>query len=64
MIEKEGCHLGIETYRIYCDNCDFEVEFETEYGFMDIVEQMKQVGWKSRKVGKDWEHYCPGCGEG
>ena len=53
MIDKHGAS---------CDglNCD---EYESIYGqhFSVVVRRIKENGWKIKKVGGTFNHYCPKC---
>lgn len=42
-----------------CDLCCIQEEYDGD--FYEIVEQMKDDGWKIRKVDGDWQHVCPAC---
>ena len=44
-----------------CDHCCIQEEFDGD--FDEIVRQMKENGWKIRKVDDDWLHFCPACVE-
>lgn len=45
-----------------CDSCE-EVRFKSEPGddFNAAWEKAKTEGWRARKIGKDWAHFCPDC---
>ena len=63
MIEKISSCGRVENYAVSCDSCTRQEEMETEFGFMDIVEQMKDTGWKNRKIKDEWQNWCPACAE-
>lgn len=48
-------------YEIVCDQCETEHLFDHVDGWQDFMQQMRDEGWRSRKVGEDWRHYCPDC---
>ena len=55
MIDKE-----YGKYYINCDLCGLLYI----PGFMDLedaVKYAKDEGWKFKRVGDEWEHYCGGC---
>lgn len=41
----------------FCDECSHEEECDTA-DFMKALEQIKNEGWKVRKLGNSWNHYC------
>ena len=45
------------------DGCDTEMEWTDWIEFSDILQEMKDAGWKSKKVGDEWEHYCSDCSD-
>lgn len=46
-----------------CDGCVVEVLDTDTKEFDEAVERLRSEGWKFRKTGKEWSHYCPGCKE-
>jgi hypothetical protein len=49
---------------VSCDRCSTgEERISTDEAphFLAVVEQIKSEGWKVKKVGGEWEHYCPEC---
>lgn len=49
---------------VYCDehDCNFSHEFDDqEYGFLEVIEQVRQLGWESYKIDEEWHHRCPSC---
>ncbi len=46
-------------YYATCDTCGMiDGPF---FEFQDAVDGMKASGWKSIKIGNDWENLCPEC---
>ena len=46
-----------------CDTagCDATMEWTDWIEFHDILREMKDAGWRSKKVGDEWEHTCEAC---
>mgnify|MGYP001619305422 CR=1 FL=1 len=56
-IEKEAR----EEFTASCDHCSY---IDTFFGdFMEVIEKMKDEGWKIFKIDNDWDHSCPDCAE-
>ena len=54
--DKWGDEQDIE---IFCDGCDYS---HSEIGhFSEIWQDLKDEGWRCRRVKNEWEHYCPDC---
>lgn len=47
-------------YYVCCDACGKELD-GTFDSFDDAKDSMRFNGWKFRKIGEDWYHYCPEC---
>jgi hypothetical protein len=45
---------------VTCDKCGDEEFLDTE-SFHNAVEMLKQQGFRSIKIGDNWEHRCPCC---
>jgi hypothetical protein len=45
-----------------CDECGSEVYGGTTE-FLDFIQELKNDGWRIRKVEGEWEHYCEACSE-
>jgi len=45
-----------------CDKCA-EVLITDTADFYEARQMLTDDGWKSRKAGADWLHYCATCGE-
>ena len=45
---------------VTCDNCGDGQEFDS---WADVMEFMREEGWRKKLVGGEWEHYCPECQE-
>ena len=56
MIEK----IYKNNYMVTCDNCGTGQEC---YNWADVMEFMRDEGWKKKLVDGQWEHYCPECQE-
>lgn len=48
-----------ETMVIDCENCNISGEFDGSW--QDCIDEAKLEGWRFRKNGSDWEHYCSEC---
>ncbi len=46
--------------RLACDECE-DVQDDTFSDFHEMLEYARDDGWKIKKVGGYWEHYCPDC---
>lgn len=63
MIDRQGDNIVIE-----CDTCEatFDAGAEglgplsNEFGI--VWKAAKRDGWKTRKIGEDWLHFCPKAG--
>lgn len=42
-----------------CDNCG--ETSQDNNNFIEAWNELKDDGWKTRKFGSDWNHYCPKC---
>jgi len=51
----------VEFYDVTCDMCTYAEQFESEFGFKDILQQMQGVGWLSKYIDGEWQHYCAEC---
>jgi hypothetical protein len=58
MIERDG-YNGPITF--CCDECG-EPDDTHCSDFASAMSKGKSHGWKARKVGEDWNHYCKDCG--
>lgn len=54
MIEK----IYKSKYMVVCDNCGDGKECEN---WTEVLEFMREEGWKKRLVDGEWKHYCPEC---
>lgn len=52
-----------QDYDVYCDcvGCDVETRYENVFSFTDVVESMKNEGWKITKENGEWFHICQEC---
>jgi len=54
MIEK----IYKNKYLATCDNCGEGQEYDN---WTDVIEFMREEGWKKKLVDGEWKHYCPKC---
>jgi uncharacterized protein YycO len=47
-------------YVAICDDCGDTEDFNLD-DFSDVVDAMKERGWKSKKIDNEWENHCPDC---
>ena len=45
-------------YMAICDNCGTGQECDN---WADVMEFMREEGWKKKLVDGEWKHYCPEC---
>ncbi|HWS65679.1 MAG TPA: hypothetical protein VN325_23205 [Steroidobacteraceae bacterium] len=43
-----------------CDECAEVLDTRTSE-FSEALTELKVEGWRSRKLGNDWSHYCEKC---
>ena len=53
--------LNTETFEVQCDHCDCCEEYEVEGGWEELVQTIKENGWDSRFIEKEWQHVCSNC---
>ncbi|MCK9220937.1 MAG: hypothetical protein M0P47_12940 [Bacteroidales bacterium] len=58
MIEK---NKPFNDFDVYCDFCDFCDSFDVDDNWDELMNEMKEDGWKSKKVEEEWKHMCPDC---
>jgi len=56
MIEK----IYKNKYMAICDNCGTGQECDS---WADVMEFMREEGWKKKLADGEWKHYCPECQE-
>jgi hypothetical protein len=58
MIEK-----GTFGYEVMCEgkDCSESLSIDVE-SFPELLEAMKEEGWKNRRINGTWMHFCPNCG--
>jgi len=67
MLAGVGWEIMLEFTRpgavLICDTegCDEQMEWVDWIEFPDLLIEMKDAGWQSRKVGDEWTHTCPTC---
>ncbi len=57
MIDK----LGWDEYEVICDGEDCGEFLQVDGDFYDVLNEIKDHGWKSRKIRDEWQHFCPNC---
>lgn len=56
-----GIIHGDGTIECHCDNCNKEHPYDFEDGDIDFAvcqEELKDFGWKSRKIDGKWYDFC------
>lgn len=56
-----GLFHGVGTIECYCDLCSNSHDFEFEDGYPDFKEcqeELKDMGWLSRKINDIWYDFC------
>lgn len=61
MAIEKSWKYGEEIFTPVCDGCGDELTYE--YDFYDAVEAKKLAGWRSKKIGDEWQDFCPECQE-
>ena len=61
--DKNHAFMEIDCYdySIECDSCSFEEIKENVYVWQDMIEELKEKGWKIYYNGSEWIHLCPDC---
>ena len=57
MIDRQGDKIVWE-----CDSCPETFESEQGEEFNVAWSRAKREGWRTKKIGDEWVHGCPGCG--
>lgn len=57
MLDRQGGEIIFE-----CEGCSDTLE-TGERDFSEAKAVLDTEGWRARKLGSDWLHYCPGCKE-
>jgi Fe2+ or Zn2+ uptake regulation protein len=47
-------------YEVICDECEDSLEF-TDTTWNNMLADVKAAGWKIKKVGEEWKHWCGDC---
>ena len=68
IIKDRSFKTGMEAhqdYDVYCDcvGCDNEERYNDMWVFQNVIEAMKNDGWKITKENGEWFHICPECKE-
>ena len=45
---------------VHCDTCPEAVETGTR-DFAEALTLIKDDGWRVRRIGDEWVHFCPDC---
>lgn len=48
-----------KVFVVTCDDCGDEVR--KVGSFLDVVNGIKNNGWKNTKIDNEWKNYCPDC---
>ncbi len=51
---------GKDSFDVDCDFCGFSQEYETD-SWSELMDLMKEEGWRNSKAKGEWEHHCPAC---
>lgn len=54
MMHKERSKFIFE-----CDCCDETFDDYAEDSFQDLIQRLKDAGWRIAKQGAEWIHLCP-----
>jgi hypothetical protein len=46
---------------VSCDYCSNDIEIDSGGDWQDMLNQIKEEGWKILKVNDEWKHACPDC---
>lgn len=55
----ENCSDG--TFNVICDLCDYEKNYDTDYSFNQLIQELKDDGWYNVLEKNEWKHYCCRC---
>ena len=58
MIERD---TDDDTFEVSCSFCNEYTFVDTDGDWATMLEDIKQDGWKIRKINDDWKHMCPAC---
>jgi len=53
---------GYDSYEVECDNACGATMVIDMYWY-DMIQKLKDSCWQIKKVGDNWEHYCPECSQ-
>jgi hypothetical protein len=54
MIERDSFDGDI--YEVSCDYCSEDIEIDSGGDWQDMLNQIKEEGWKILKVNDEWQH--------
>ena len=49
-----------QTFEVECDQCGGLAEYTVD-NWSELMQEMGNDGWVSRKKGEEWLHYCEDC---
>jgi hypothetical protein len=52
---------GVFTARCDTPECDFSKDYDVNNNWNQLVKEMKEDGWKSKKIDDKWKNYCSTC---
>lgn len=59
MIEQD--HFDEDIFEVACDYCSEDIDIDSGGDWTDMISQIKELGWRMRKVDDEWRHMCPTC---
>lgn len=48
-------------WEVWCDRCPEAETFGWPDTFSELVPEMRDAGWFSKKEDEEWTHLCPDC---
>ena len=48
-------------WEVWCDRCPEDQSFDHIETFSELISEMKDAGWFSKKEDEEWIHLCPAC---
>ncbi|KKW13088.1 MAG: hypothetical protein UY48_C0005G0044 [Candidatus Gottesmanbacteria bacterium GW2011_GWB1_49_7] len=60
MIERVSHNSDWETFEVSCDTCSYSETFE-DMTWKEMIQEMKDTGWRFSKEDDEWIHRCPTC---
>ena len=53
---------GFGDYEVICDKCWKVARYDKDEWEV-FLQDLKDDGWKKRRINGAWKHYCPKCGK-